>query len=280
LSALAETEALPVGFPESFLATWQPYIAPILSRRAERPGMFVIGLCGPQGSGKSTIAQGLRLLLSDAGLCTEILALDDLYLGRAERRTIADNIHPLLLTRGPPGTHDVAMGIDLIDRLAKPGPVLMPRFDKATDDRCDPATWPTIEGPADLLIFEGWCVGATPQDDNMLADPINDLEFGQDAQAIWRHYVNHRLATDYAALFARVDYLIQLRAPSFDIVTAWRTEQEHKLRDQSPGHRTMDDATIARFIQHYERISRYLDTEMPTRADLVLRLDENRGILS
>jgi D-glycerate 3-kinase len=277
LSALADAEALPADFSETFLADWQPHIAAILSRKAAaEAGMLVIGLCGPQGAGKSTIAQGLRLLLTDAGMRTEILALDDLYLGRDERRDLADTIHPLLATRGPPGTHDVAMAVDLIERLKRPGPVAMPIFDKASDDRSGQQT---IDAPVDILIFEGWCVGARPQDKAALAVAINTLEAAQDPEAIWRTYVNHRLATDYAVLFAHIDYLILLRAPSFAIITTWRAEQERKLRMRSDGRRTMDDAAVARFVQHYERFTRHIDAEMPHRADLVMPLNVRRQIM-
>jgi D-glycerate 3-kinase len=277
LSDLAVAERLPPDFPDKAVALWQPHLGAILARRAATPDLLVVGLCGPQGSGKSTTAKALALMLADAGPRTAVLGLDDLYLGRADRQRLADTVHPLLITRGPPGTHDVAAGIDLIDRLGAPGRAALPRFDKARDDRADPVSWPVVDGPIDVLILEGWCVGARPQPEAALIAPANALEAERDADGRWRRYVNHRLADDYAKLFVRIGYLILLRPPSFEVVTGWRIEQEHKLRDRSPGGRTMDDDAVARFVQHYERISRHLDAEMPARADLVIQLDARRN---
>lgn len=240
--------------------------------------MLIVGLCGPQGSGKSTTAMALRLLLESEGARTAMLSLDDLYLGRGERARLAASVHPLLQTRGPPGTHDVGMAMDLIERLGAARAVPMPSFDKAADDRADPLSWPIVEGPLDILIFEGWCVGARAQDERALAAPVNMLEADADPAGIWRRYVNDRLAGDYAELFARIGYLIQLRAPSFEIVTRWRIEQEHKLRDRVGGgvKRIMSDDEIAHFVRHYERLTRHIAAEMPGRADLLIDLDEQR----
>jgi D-glycerate 3-kinase len=277
LVALADRERLPADFGTRFERFWRPHAEAILARRAAQSAMLFLGLCGPQGSGKSTIAKALQLLLEDGGAHAAILSLDDLYLARAERAQLAAAVHPLLQTRGVPGTHDVAMAMDVIDRLGEGEPVAMPCFDKATDDRVDPAAWPIVSGPIDILIFEGWCVGARPQQEDALAAPINALEAEADAAGIWRHYVNDRLASDYAALFARIDYQILLRAPSFEIVTRWRIEQEHKLRARLGDEaRTMSDDAIAHFVRHYERLTRHIAAEMPGWADSVVDLDEER----
>jgi D-glycerate 3-kinase len=277
LAMLAEREWLPAEFATTFERFWRPYAEAIIARRTAQSAMLVVGLCGPQGSGKSTIAKALQLLLEDGGARAAILSLDDLYLARAERAQLAAAAHPLLQTRGVPGTHDVAMAMDVIDRLGEAEPVAMPCFDKATDDRVDPAAWPIVRGPIDILIFEGWCVGARPQQDDALEVPVNALEAEADAASIWRYYVNARLAGDYAALFARIDYQILLRAPSFEIVTRWRIEQEHKLRARLGDEaRTMSDDEIAHFVRHYERLTRHIAAEMPGRAELVVDLDEER----
>ncbi|WP_157216857.1 kinase [Flavisphingomonas formosensis] len=237
----------------------------------------VLGLCGPQGSGKSTAAEAAVRLLAERGLRAAVLSLDDLYLGRAERAALAAEIHPLFATRGPPGTHDVAEGEWIIAALKRGHPVRFPRFDKIADDRhAEPA--PSV-GPLDVLIFEGWCIGAAPQDEADLALPVNALEAECDADALWRRTVNHRLATDYRPLFAALDSLVLLRAPAFEIIFRWRLEQEetNRLRhDARHGGRPMDAAAIERFIRHYERLTRHIDAEMPARADLVIQLDEER----
>ncbi len=247
---------------------------------AKRP--FILGICGAQGSGKSTLAEGLAQRLRDTGLRVAVLSLDDLYLTRAERVALARTIHPLLATRGVPGTHDVALGLAVLDGLAAGDCTLLPRFDKATDDRAPSGV--RIDGPVDVVLFEGWCVGAVAQEASALATPINDLERLQDADGHWRHHVNAALAGEYQHLFRRIDALVLLAAPDFAKVRDWRIEQEEGLRQslRAAGRSTegtMDDAQIASFIQFYERLTRHILAEMPDRADLTLRLDDRRRVL-
>lgn len=250
--------------------------------RTAGPRPFILGLCGAQGSGKSTLSQALVQRLQARGLKAAILSLDDLYLSRAARAALAKTIHPLFITRGVPGTHDAALGIDVLDAVRRRSPVALPRFDKSTDEPIPAHLWPEV-ADLDLLIFEGWCVGAMPQPAADLAEPVNGLERTQDLDATWRTRVNIDLAGPYADLFARIDKLVLLAAPDFAVVATWRTQQEHDLsrmleREGRTGTKVMTDAEIRHFIQHYERLTRYILSEMPHRADLTLRLDANRGL--
>lgn len=250
------------------------------ARRARHHGSCVIGLCGAQGSGKSMLASALRRALVADGVSAAILSIDDLYLTRAERHAMAHNVHPLFATRGVPGTHDIALGEHVLAALDRGEPVALPQFDKAVDDRMPESAWPLIEPPLDVVIFEGWCVGARPEDAEALASPINKLEAEEDRDGIWRSAVNDALAGGYQRLFARLDRLILLAAPSFEIVPRWRREQETALRRTRPGgNAIMDSEAIDRFVQHYERITRHILLEMPARADLVLCLDDDRQVV-
>ncbi|KKW93388.1 kinase [Sphingobium chungbukense] len=245
-----------------------------------REGLLVVGLCGAQGSGKSTLAAGLRQRLERDGIPSAILSIDDLYRTRAEREELGRTVHPLLRTRGVPGTHDVALGLRVIDALARGEAAPLPRFDKAADDRQPVARWERAAAGTRLLLLEGWCVGARPQAAAALAQPVNALEREEDAQGVWRAYVNRALAGDYQALFARLDRLMLLAAPGFEVVRRWRTQQEHDLRrDAGAGAGVMSDAQVTRFIQHYERLTRHILAEMPGRADLVIALDEARRVI-
>jgi D-glycerate 3-kinase len=278
LQDLIARERLPPDFARLVDTLHAPLAETILRRRAVAPGLLVVGLCGPQGSGKTTSARVIEALLNDAGSRAAVLGLDDLYLSRAERERLARGVHPLLATRGPPGTHDPSLGERLIADLASLAATPMPRFDKASDDRAPQGEWPVVQGPVQVLIFEGWCVGARPQPPQDLSEPVNALEAERDSQEIWRRYVNDALAGPYQRLFGRIDLLIMLRPPSFEVIADWRIEQERKLRETGGGAVMSDDA-VRLFIQHYERIARWLDLEMPSRADVVVQLDARRDVV-
>ena len=188
-------------------------------------GALVVGLCGAQGSGKSTVAAGAAAALEADGLRCAILALDDLYLSKADRERLARGVHPLFATRGPPGTHDVELGLTILRALKTGETARAPRFDKLCDDR-SPKAWRTETEPFDVILFEGWCVGAAPQAEAALADPINALERDEDPHGVWRRFVNAALAGPYRSLFAQFDRLVMLQAPGFDVVERWRLQQE------------------------------------------------------
>lgn len=271
--------------PEDYRHTIDVALVPLadaITRRARLSDHLVlVGLCGAQGSGKSTAAAAVCELLAQAGLPALALSIDDFYLPRAERLALARDVHPLLATRGVPGTHDVELALATIDSLALEGETRVPAFDKATDDRRPRSQWRVVEGPLRVVILEGWCVGAKPQTAAQLAVPVNALEREEDARGIWRGYVNDALVHRYPALFDRLSPLVLLQAPSFEVVQGWRTEQEHKLRERlaregGDASRVMSDGQIARFISHYERVTRHILAEMPRRADHLISLSARR----
>lgn len=246
-----------------------------LGEQSHRP--VVIGLCGAQGSGKTTLARAVLEACDGEGLRTAALSIDDLYLSRAGRQELARSVHPLLATRGVPGTHDVSLGLSLIAALRKTKAAALPRFDKGRDDRAPEGAWEHVPADCEVLLFEGWCVGARPQPEQDLAEPVNALEAEEDAEGLWRRYVNTALAGAYQDLFARIDRLVLLAAPGFEVVHGWRLEQECDLATKADVNtKVMDEPAIARFIAHYERLTRYILTEMPDRADLVVKLDAGR----
>mgnify|MGYP001470693550 CR=1 FL=1 len=299
VAALIEAERLPGDYGEVVEGYWRPLAEIIASRRgeersdqairgdAEGPGLLrfarndeeggvgkrplVVGINGAQGSGKTTVCRFLEVLLAERGLAAVTLSLDDLYLTRAERRAAAAEIHPLFATRGVPGTHDVGLGMAVLDRLLAGEAADLPCFDKAADDRAAGAR--RVEGPVDVVLFEGWCVGAAPQEDAALGEPLNALERDEDADGVWRREVNRRLATDYAALFARIDLLVMLKVPDFDAVRANRRLQEEKL---GAGPAVMDAAALDRFLAHYQRLTEHMFAEMPARADVLVEIGRDQ----
>ncbi|MGB5345770.1 MAG: hypothetical protein WBN23_06355, partial [Woeseia sp.] len=195
------------------------------------------------------------------------------YLSGAARRQLAATVHPLLATRGVPGTHDVA-GLNrcLAELLAASANsvVTWPEFDKATDEPA--AQQQQFQGCPDAILLEGWCVGTAPEDPAQLLTPLNDLEATADADGRWRNYVNARLADDYAALFAGLDRLCFLRIPDFSVVRRWRGLQEAQLVARRGSG--MGGAELEQFIQHFERLTRAALRSLPTRADCLLEFDE------
>lgn len=243
-----------------------------------QPGCLVLGVCGSQGSGKSTLARQLIQTLDSRGLRCATLSLDDLYLTHAERQNLARSVHPLLATRGVPGTHDVNMGCAVIDaarRLSTGETLPFPRFNKAQDDRHPERDWDVVEGPLDLLIFEGWCVGVGAQDSTELATAVNALERDEDADARWRRWVNQQLEQHYPALFARLNALLYLRIPGWSAVLDWRRQQEAETAaaNQAQNNRLMDEAQLQRFIQHYQRLTEHALNTLPALADVVRSID-------
>ena len=255
------------------------FAAAIVAARNAEGRAVLVGLCGSQASGKSTTARRLAERLGHLDARTVVLSIDDFYLTSRERRTLARTIHPLLATRGVPGTHDMALMGDTIHALlhARPESVIaLPRFDKASDDRVPRDAWPDFEGRPDVVILEGWCVGARPQSEAALAEPVNALEAREDAEGHWRRYANACLGGGYADFFAGLDLRLMLRAPSFACVHGWRAEQEAGLsRDARSARPAMTDAELARFIAHYERLTNWILKDEP--ADLIADIDERRA---
>src|SRR5690606_27382238 len=157
----------------------------------------------------------------------------------------------------------------------------LPRFDKLADDRLPRGRWPR-SGCIDLLVFEGWFLGTPPEPADALAAPINALERDEDPDGRWRRWCNDALGRDYPPLWQRIDRLLLLQAPGFDVVPEWRWQAEEMLRATAPaGHGAgMDRAAIGRFVQHFERTGRQALRTLPAIADRVIALDARRRPLA
>ncbi len=240
----------------------------------------VLAISGLQGSGKSTLAAQVVALAGQRGLRAATLSIDDFYLTRAQRQRLARQVHPLLLTRGPPGTHDLELAHATLDAIAARQPVALPRFDKLADERMPASQWPHVEAALDLLVFEGWFLGTPAQAESELDPPLNALEREADADGRWRRWCNQALAEHYPALWQRCHRLWFLQPPDFAVVPRWRWQQEQNLQAAHPGRSSMSRAQLDRFVQYYERVSRQALRTLPERADRVVVLDEHRGIVS
>lgn len=255
--------------PAELPADWRALAAQLAVKLAAAPVAtpLVIGLSGGQGAGKSTLARALVLALEQCQLRAASLSLDDVYLTRAARAQLATTAHPLLRTRGVPGTHDMALLSAVLDSLGD-SHLALPAFNKATDDRVPESQWPRVSGPLQVLVLEGWCLGATPQPEAALAAPVNVLERNEDSDGRYRRYVNQALAEQYVPVWSRLQSWLFLAVPDLDAVRRWRGEQEQAL---AAGQR-MSPAQLQRFIHHYERLTLWLLQTAPDQATWTLRL--------
>lgn len=284
-----EEERLPNSYRETAETWFAPLVESILQRCNEQAATSpqIIGIHGCQGSGKSTLAALLDAWLGDvAGLNVLRLSIDDFYLTKHQRRSLADSIHPLFATRGVPGTHDIAL-LETVLRAViarSTEDLATPRFDKARDDRASPKE-SVVARDIDVVVLEGWCVGLPPEPQERLEHDINPMESEQDPQAIWRGKVNKALAEEYKTVFDLLTALVVLRAPHFDTVVDWRWEQEQKLirRQQRPSgvdDALMDRKGVERFVQFFQRLTVWGLEVLPGRADLCFHLDPTRQIKS
>jgi D-glycerate 3-kinase len=226
----------------AYLETALKWFTPLVHKLAEhqkgagRPVLLALNGC--QGSGKTTVSDFLRASFeAEHALQTVALSLDDFYLTRAQRQALAISVNPLLITRGVPGTHDMALLRQTLEQLLdaqRCKPVAIPRFDKAVDDRCPPSEWDYITSPVQIVLLEGWCLGSQAQTPDFLSRPINELERIEDPTGQWREYSNTIVNREFQPLYALADQWIMLRAPSFECVFDWRQEQERKLAATLP----------------------------------------------
>jgi len=281
LAAFIDRHGLPRSYQTKAEKWFVPIVAQLTSEQSHAAHPLIIGINGVQGSGKSTLAALMVTLLAQRQLKAVALSLDDFYYTRAQRLLLADKIHPLLQTRGVPGTHDIALAVDVLKMLQyQQKEVAIPRFDKTQDDRYPESMWDKVSD-IDVVIIEGWCLGALAQDEAALRQAVNSLEREQDEGGKWRSYVNQRLAINYPALFNSIDRWVMLKAPSFDCIFEWRQQHEEHLRQQTKlgtAHQLMDDEQLGIFIQHYQRITEQMLIDLPTRVDYLFELDRHRAI--
>ncbi len=238
----------------------------------------LIGLSGGQGAGKSTITGILKFIFKkkyNLNICC--FSLDDFYKTKKERIKMSKKVHQLFLTRGVPGTHDLNLLMKTIKKLKekKFKTVFIPKFDKSSDDRFKKNKWQKIKKRPDIIILEGWCVGARNQKKSELKSPLNYIEKKYDKNLTWRNTVNNYLKNKYKKLFKRIDKLIYLKAPNFNDIFRWRLLQEQKMKLTSKSKNTMSKTQVKEFIMFYERITKNMMRDFSKISDLTVFLDKS-----
>ena len=255
-----------------------------INKKAEKKRPYFIGLAGGQGTGKTTISSLIRIILTKYfKLNVFRISIDDFYKTRKERKNLSKRVHPMLLTRGVPGTHDINLMLNFF-RKSKSKQfkrLKLPKFNKALDDRLDKKKWYDLKKRPEVIIFEGWCVGAKPEKDNSLKKTINSIEKAKDQKQIWRKYVNHQLKTKYKNLYSQLNCLIYLKAKNFSLLQKWRLKQERKLWVKSKvKSKIMSRGDVLNFMQTYQRITQNMFRYMPKYASIILNLNSNHQIKS
>jgi len=255
-----------------------------ISKRVNKKKPLIIGLAGGQGSGKTTISSILTLILQKYfKLNVFKVSIDDFYKTRKDRKLLSKNKHPLLMTRGVPGTHDIDLMLGFFKKIKDKNfkSLLIPKFDKAIDDRCSKSLWHKIKTKPDVVIFEGWCVGARAQSSSQLKKPINSLEKVYDQGAKWRTHVNNQLKNKYKTLFNQLEGLLYLKAKNFNLLRRWRLKQERKLWVQTKNKKNlkiMSSVDVINFMQTYQRITQQMFKDALKSSSIIMNLNSNHQI--
>ena len=265
------------------------FLVPIsfwIASKAKNKKPFIVGLGGGQGTGKTTIASIISIVLKKYfKLNVFKISIDDFYKTKKERILLSKKVHPSLITRGVPGTHDVSSMFSFFKRVKSKNfrALKLPKFNKAIDDRYNKKLWHSIKKKPDIIIFEGWCVGARAEKNNSLKKAINSLERNNDKKLIWRKFVNQQLKLKYKKLYTQLDCMLFLKANNFRLLQQWRLKQEKKLwlkNKRSRNNKIMNKKDVIKFMQTYQRITQNMLKHAPKYSSMILNLNRNHQIKS
>ena len=257
-----------------------------INSKADKKKPYFVGLAGGQGTGKTTTSSLIKIILNKYfKLNVFRISIDDFYKTRKERISLSKRVHPMLLTRGVPGTHDINMMLNFFkkSKSKKFKRLKLPTFNKAIDDRFSKKHWYNLKKKPDVIIFEGWCVGAKSENNNTLKKTINSMEITKDRKQIWRKYVNDQLKSKYKKLYSQLNCLIYLKAKDFSLLQKWRLKQERKLwikSKKSSKTKIMSKQDVLSFMQTYQRVTQNMFRYMPKYASIIINLNSNHQIKS
>ena len=257
-----------------------------INSKADKKKPYFVGLAGGQGTGKTTTSTLIKIILNKYfKLNVFRISIDDFYKTRKERISLSKRVHPMLLTRGVPGTHDINMMLNFFkkSKSKKFKRLKLPTFNKAIDDRFSKKHWYDLKKKPDVIIFEGWCVGAKSEKNDTLKKTINSMEKTKDQKQIWRKYVNDQLKSKYKKLYSQLNCLIYLKAKDFSLLQKWRLKQERKLWIKSKKNsntKIMSKQDLLSLMQTYQRVTQNMFRYMPKYASIIINLNSNHQIKS
>ena len=265
------------------------YLIPVsfwIANKVNKKKPIIVGLAGGQGTGKTTISSIINLILVKYfKLKVFKISIDDFYKTRKERYKLSKRVHPLLMTRGVPGTHDIDLILRFFKIIKKRNfkSLSLPKFDKSIDDRFNKNQWYKIKSKPDVVIFEGWCVGAKSQKNIELKKPINSLEKIEDKSMKWRKYVNFQLTGKYKTFHNMLDYLLYLKAENFSLLRTWRLKQEKKLflkLKNKKNLKIMNKNQVLNFMMTYQRITEQMFKTATKFSSIVMTLNSQHQIIN
>ena len=255
-----------------------------MAKKVKKNNTMIVGLSGGQGTGKTTISSIIKIILEKYfKLNVFKISIDDFYKTRKERIILSKKVHPLLKTRGVPGTHDIDMMLNLFRKVKakKLKSLSLPKFDKSIDDRLSKNKWYKVKSKPDIVIFEGWCVGAKSQSTKQLIKPINSLERFNDKSMKWRKYVNLNLKNKYKKFHSMMDCLLYLKAENFALLRKWRLIQEKKLKIKNKNKKNskvMNKQEVLNFMMTYQRITEHMLKTATKYSSIVMSLNGHHQI--
>ncbi|MEB3887104.1 glycerate kinase [Lyngbya sp. CCY1209] len=249
-SLLRENPDLPILSEQlkTLWTLWLPLGIQLAELRQTLGRPPVQGILGGQGTGKTTLATVLSRVLALLDYRTLSLSIDDLYKTYDERQRLRE-ADPRLIWRGPPGTHDVDLGISVLDRLRHPASgerVAVPRFDKSLWNGGGDRTEPEWVTGIDVVLFEGWFVGSHPVDGGIFETAPAPIVTESDRQ--FAREMNHKLQ-DYLPLWERLDRLMVLNPVDYRLSKQWRRQAENEMK--AKGRSGMTDGEIEQFVDYF-----------------------------